>query len=550
MMTAHVPIERGREVLWLVFCLTFSVSSLRAGDPPASRTPQSFPGADLFTDGAVHPIDIEIPQEGLVSLRQSPRHYIRATVRADKQVYPAVAVHLKGSTGSFRSVDDKPSLTLDFARFDPTNRFHRLRRIHLNNSVEDPSCLNEVLGSELFRAAGVPAPRVTHARVRLNGRALGLYVLKEGFTDDFLGLYFRRTDGNLYDNDWHHDVDQPMNRNSGGGSRGGREDLRTLAEAAREPVAGHRWERLEQVLDVDRFLTFMAMEVMLCHRDGYCLARNNFRIYHDPDSDRLVFLPQGMDQLFGKADFPWNPCMAGLVAAAIKETPAGQRQYADRFTTLYRSLFKLEALTNRVTQLLRALQPSLSGRELADLRREATVVNDRMVRRWIDLQGQLSEPELRPLEFKVGIARLSGWVKMDEPVGGTMDRIKSTDGVPALHIVAGPETFASWRTKVLLRNGRYRFEGRGRTAGVRPLLFDHHQGAGLRVSGRSRSANGLVGDSSWQPLSLEFKVDAVKEVVELICELRAHSGEVWLDLDSLRLVRTGSETEASVHGSS
>src|SRR5204863_7513253 len=106
-------------------------------------------------------------------------------------------------------------LTLNFAKFRPEQRFHGLRKIHLNNSVEDPSYLNEVLGSELFRAAGVPAPRISHALVELNGRPLGLYLSKEGFTEDSLGLYFHQTNGALYEPRLGYDVDGPLNVVSG-----------------------------------------------------------------------------------------------------------------------------------------------------------------------------------------------------------------------------------------------------------------------------------------------------------------------------------------------
>lgn len=41
------------------------------------------------------------------------------------------------------------------------------------------------------------------------------------------------------------------------------------------------------------------MEVMLGHRDGYCLARNNHRVYHDLDSGKMVLFPHSTDQLFG-----------------------------------------------------------------------------------------------------------------------------------------------------------------------------------------------------------------------------------------------------------
>jgi len=65
----------------------------------------------------------------------------------------------EGPDRSFRSLDDKPALTLDFDKFATTQRFHGLSRIHLNNSVEDPGYLNEAIGAELFRAAAC-RPRV------------------------------------------------------------------------------------------------------------------------------------------------------------------------------------------------------------------------------------------------------------------------------------------------------------------------------------------------------------------------------------------------------
>src|SRR6185369_9004699 len=128
--------------------------------------------------------------------------------------YDDVAVRLKGSVGSFRPIDDKPSFTLDFARFHPGQKFHGLRRIYLNNSVEDASYCNEQIGSELFRGAGIPTPRVSRAVVALNGRRLGLYVLKEGFTEDFLSCYFKNVGGNLYEPDEGHDINQHLKRGS------------------------------------------------------------------------------------------------------------------------------------------------------------------------------------------------------------------------------------------------------------------------------------------------------------------------------------------------
>src|SRR5512133_1847789 len=196
-----------RRWLALSFCLVACGCMAAAEMTVSSNSPGSWPGADLFADCAVHRCDITIEASDLKSLREEPRKFVPARLAADNVGFENVALHLKGSVGSFRPIDDKPGFTLDFCRFEDGRKFHGLRRIHLNNSVEDPSFVNERLGSDMFRAAGIPTPRVSHALVRLNGRNLGLYVLNEGFTEDFLSCYFRQPGRDLFEPNDGHDVD-------------------------------------------------------------------------------------------------------------------------------------------------------------------------------------------------------------------------------------------------------------------------------------------------------------------------------------------------------
>jgi hypothetical protein len=491
----------------------------------------------LFTDGAVHQLRLDISAADMGSLRQDAREFVRATVDEGATTYQDVAVHLKGSVGSFRPVDDKPDWTLDFNRFNGRQRFHGLRRIHLNNSVEDPSYCNELLGGELFRAAGVPAPRVSHAVVTLNGRRLGLYVLKEGFNEDFLACYFKQIGGNLYEPGEGHDVNQRLKRNSVQAPKQDRAGLEALAAAALEADPARLWLGLERTLDVNRFVTFMAMEVMVGHRDGYCLARNNYRVYQDLDTGKIVFFPHGMDQLLGSPDSPWQPHMAGLVAKAVMDTTEGQRRYRASFESLFTNVFRVQTLIGRVDQVIAHLRPALTGLEFASVRDEAAHVKERIAQRQLSLKRQLSEPERALLVFTNGIGRLGGWVKVDEPVSGQMEQGQAPDHAQALHIVTGSESTASWRTSVTLSRGRYRFNGQVKVAGVKPLPYGSHQGAGLRITGNVRES-GLVGDSGWRALSAEFEVTEETQDVELVCELRASCGEAWFGLESLRLIRS------------
>jgi len=492
-------------------------------------------GAGFFAQPAVHNFKIQLDDEALKSLRQDARKYVKGTVTVGDTVYKDVAIHLKGRAGSFRGMDDKPAFTLNFDKSPSGQKFHGLRKIHLNNSVQDPSYLNEYLAGELFRAAGVPAPRVSFALVELNGRKLGLHVLKEGFSKDYLSLYFDKTDGNLYDLEQPgQEITEHLQRDSGDGPDDW-SDLKALADAAREPDVNKLWGRLEQVLDLDQFISFMAMEVMTCHWDGYCLSRNNCRIYHDNDTGKFVFFPHGMDQMFGDPNVPIAPGMNGLVAQAVMRTSEGRRRYRERFEFLFNNVYKVDVLTSRVSELAACIHPalaSLNPNAAREFDGQANAVRDRIVQRARNLEKQIvSAP--KPLKFENSIAKLGRWRTQSDQGNAKLEQTKVGDK-PALHIQCeGGGGVASWRTSVLLGPGKYRFTGQAKVSGVVPQTSDIG-GGGLRISGGQRK-NKLIGDLDWTQLEHEFAVEGGEREVVLVCELRATKGEIWFDAESLQL---------------
>ncbi len=66
--------------------------------------------------------------------------------------------------------------------------------------------IHETLTYELFRAAGVPAPRTGHAFVRVNGEAYGVYLDVETPDSVWLSRWFPTT-GHLYEGAYGTDVD-------------------------------------------------------------------------------------------------------------------------------------------------------------------------------------------------------------------------------------------------------------------------------------------------------------------------------------------------------
>jgi spore coat protein H len=514
-----------------IAALQFLIASFLFGAP---STPA--PAADIFArTSPVLRIKVEIAKEHIRSLQNEPRKDVPATVREGAKVYTNVLVHIKGSAGSIRPIHENPALTLTFAKGDSPQRFHGLRKIHLNNSVQDQSFSTEIIVGEMFREAGIPTPRGTNARFMLNGRDLGFYVVKEGFTKEFLAMYFENTKGNLYDGGFLKDITQRLEKDSGD-DRKDQPDLDALVATARLDPAT-RWPALEKILDTDRFLTFMAIESLTWDWDGYMMKPNNYRVYHDPKSNKMVFLPHGLDQMFHETDRPvFNPNIRGLVARAVVETPEGRKLFRERVKQVFAKHYRIDALTNRLdflTKRNREAVAELGRGALRDYENNIASVRARIIRRWESCKDQI-ENEQPPVAFDKGAIAIRRWRPQTESGDARLDQTNE-NGKPSLHITANGQTSASWRSTVQLDPGRYRFSALARTKNLSPRNDEKGQGAGLRISGYDRPrANKLNGTADWTNLQFDFDAPGGGDIV-LVCESRANRGEVWFDLNSLKL---------------
>src|SRR6266496_369898 len=208
------------------------VLMVSALDVIASENGASLEGERLFANTASIPrLNVVLEVTASNALRLHFRSYVRAGVSEGSTVYRDVGVHVKGNYGTIQPLDRKPSLTLNFDKYTKQQKFHGMDKLHLNNSVSDPSFITELLCRELFRAAGLPSARVSHACVSINGRDLGLYVLVEGHDKTFLRRFFANPKGNLYDSEFLHDITDPLRRSSGTGPDD-HADLKALAQAA------------------------------------------------------------------------------------------------------------------------------------------------------------------------------------------------------------------------------------------------------------------------------------------------------------------------------
>jgi hypothetical protein len=257
------------------------------------------PSDELFDPDRLPRFDLELPDATIDALNADPDTYARGTLRYGNETLTDIGVRIKGEATK-RTLDQKAAFKLKFDEFVGKQAFHGLRRMTLNNMLEDASCLAERLAFHMYRAAKLPAPRANSALVYVNGTFYGVYANVETEDKTFLQRWFASDDGNLYeegqsDFEYGHEDLFDLETNE---TINDRSDLTKLLQALDEAKPDTYLQDIDSALDTAHFLRFSAMEAAVDQWDMYSYTffyPNNFRIYHDPASNKLVFLPWGMD---------------------------------------------------------------------------------------------------------------------------------------------------------------------------------------------------------------------------------------------------------------
>jgi hypothetical protein len=506
--------------------------------PPAFAAPNPDPSDGFFTNHTIPRIRIQLDEAALAALRNKFREYTRATVMEGTNVWREVGIHLKGQYGTFQGIDGRPSLTLNFDKYEKGQRFHGLDKLHLNNSAQDAGLLCEMIGRQLFEAAGIPTPRASHARVELNGRDLGLLVLVEGYDKRFLKRHFANPDGNLYDSEFRHDITDPLKKSSGQGPED-HSDLRALATAAEEPNHTARLARLAELLDLDRFYTTLAMETLIRHHDGYAMGINNYRVYFEP-TGRATFLPHGMDQLFFEPRAGLLPDLKGILAQAVLETQAGRKEFRVRCATLFTNLFL--GLSNRVEKARVKLRPMLAELDAKTAHRAheaATNLLYRFHERTRQLQGAVFVQPEAPGFDSTGTARLTNWLATVEGGRVTFTETNSGGGTTLEMRIGsgGKSALARWEKSVFLNAGTYRLWAK--VTADQPVFRGPSPPVALRIWGLSDMQ---METTRPDPRTMEFQCSfevSLENVGEYLlqCEARGKDASVTYRFDQILLVK-------------
>lgn len=514
---------------------------LFAQEPLSSSAPQvrsvqedaNAAGAAFFAHPVPSTFKIEIGPAEYQQLSHSPRQYVEGRVCVDGRIYDKVGIRLKG-TGTFQPVTKHPNLALKFNWRNPSQAFNGLTKVYLNNSRQDATLLCDATASAIFADAGIAVPRITHARVDLNGRALGLCVVSEAVNKRFLKRHFGKATGLLYEGAFR-DIGSRLEQDNGTISDAS--PLMALRSAAAHEDRGVRLDALAKVLDIDRFLDFVSIERMVANWDGYAGHQNNYRLYNDPVSGRFHFIPHGLDNSIFESGMSIMPPRKSILVGAILEAPADRAAFRDRVRTLFPKVFNLEKIEGRLEAQVAKMKQGASGAEIAAIDRRSSLMRQRLQERAAHIRAELEgAPRVTPSFDSKGIALLQGWLPKPDWNHSTLEQVTTNDRTILSIRATNGYCFGSWRLPLALAPGHYRIEGHVATSGVRGLPSMTGSGAGVRLLGTMRGG-GIDASSDWTPVHQEFTVKPGCEWVELIAELRSFTGSATFDASKFRLVR-------------
>ncbi|HEX9971339.1 MAG TPA: CotH kinase family protein, partial [bacterium] len=344
----------------------------------------------IFDDTTVGEIKILIDQSHLAfilnpanaesdSLFPATFIYSNAVISGDTLTH--IGFRIRGNTSRQSA---KKSFRIDINHFVPGRQFYDLEKLNLNGEHNDPSIIRSKLCWDLFNNVGVPASRANHVKFYINNKYQGLYINVEHIDDEFVQKRFGNQNGNLYKCLYPADLvylgsDQTPYKQPHNGRRA--YDLTTNKTADDYSDLVHFIDvlnntpqpllkpELEKIFNVDNFLKWLAVDVLVGSWDDYWFLKNNYYLYHNTATDQFEFIPYDYDNTYGidwvgsdwgiRNIYSWgNPSEARPLVSRILSVPEYKNSYTQYLVNYMNNEFAFETQQPKIDQIKLMITPA------------------------------------------------------------------------------------------------------------------------------------------------------------------------------------------------
>jgi hypothetical protein len=290
-----------RLIIFCLFCFVTTTGSAKDINPDYN---------EVFLQGEVTIIEMQMDENDKQILLHPKNLYDDVyypvdfrywNSKLDTTVYN-IGIRLRGNTA--RRSEKRP-FKIDFKEFGG-DQFLKLKKLNLKPNTNDPSQLREYLTILMYRKMGVPIARANYTEVYINDEYMGVYLNVENIDDEFVDRRFGNEDGNLYkcaygaslllSNDVYDNGLFELKTNEDTNDRLNLEDFIKLIN---DKSISNWSEKINAVFDVDNYLKQLAVEAMTGHWDGYSYNINNYYLYENPETGKIIYIPYDMDNTWG-----------------------------------------------------------------------------------------------------------------------------------------------------------------------------------------------------------------------------------------------------------
>ncbi len=226
-------------------------------------------------------------------------------------VIDSLAIRLRGNTSLSAA---KKSFKIDMNAVIPGQKIADLEKLNINANQNDPSLLRAGLGWNIIRRMGLAGSRTSHVKLVLNGEYMGAYLNTEHFDEEFVEEYWDKDNGNLYKclypatleyigsdpDDYKFELfGRRVYELKTNTDEDDYADLAEFIDVLNNTPEADFPCAIEQVFNVADFLKVQAFDVVSGNWDGYAGNKNNFYLYHNPQTDLFEYIPYDLDNTWG-----------------------------------------------------------------------------------------------------------------------------------------------------------------------------------------------------------------------------------------------------------
>ncbi len=285
-------------------------------------------------------------------------------------------------TGFGGSAPVKKSINLELDFTDPEARLLGFRTLNLNNAYGDETLLREPVYFTVMSRYAV-CPRASLVRLYINGAYWGVYSFAQQENSDLIREWFPSSDGDRWSA-----PNMPAGGGGGpvggGGFSSGTSALSWLGTNLASYKAAYQlktdnstnaWEKLlhacrvlnqtpaatfrdeiENVLAVDRWLWFLAVENVFADDDSYWNKGADYGFYYEPESGRLHPIEHDGNEAFVAGDAQLSPVQGATLTTRpvlyrLLGVPELRQRYLAHLRTILEESFHPDRLTPFIHQL-------------------------------------------------------------------------------------------------------------------------------------------------------------------------------------------------------